>query len=269
MTPTRHQRRARERQRKQFHATLFREGLPAGDDPFPMMVLAHYLVGILGKSDGVTRASEAAAAAQRVFETSMKNHPPEQQLACQKGCSYCCHTNAVGATIPEILLLAKTIRVSGDNVARATKDKVRETNSITKGMDLFRRIELKSPCPLLVDNICSQYETRPLACRGYTSFSLAACEESFGNPLTEIPPSRVYVHFRSKCSVALWAALKAVGLPYRCYELNEALDIALETHDAEARWLLGEDMFSGVQVDETSEPHAEKLVEELIDGAMN
>ena len=30
------------------------------------------------------------------------------------------------------------------------------------------------------------------------------------------------------------------------YELNHALCVALETHDAEARWLKGEDVFAGV-----------------------
>jgi hypothetical protein len=42
------------------------------------------------------------------------------------------------------------------------------------------------------------------------------------------------------------AALTAVGLPSESYELNEAVAVALDTADAESRWLKGEDVLAGV-----------------------
>jgi hypothetical protein len=70
----------------------------------------------------------------------------------------------------------------------------------------------------------------------------------------------------------MWAALAASGLPADSYELNHAMLVALETPDAEKRWLNGEDVFAEVSCDRLLEgedaPRKQHLIEVLVAGAL-
>jgi len=67
-------------------------------------------------------------------------------------------------------------------------------------------------------------------------------------------------------------ALSAVGLSADSYELNHGVLVALETPDAEARWLKGEDVFAQVSCDRLNEgedaPRKQRVIELLIAGAL-
>jgi hypothetical protein len=54
--------------------------------------------------------------------------------------------------------------------------------------------------------------------------------------------------------MALRGAFLHAGLRLESYELNEALVVAIETEDAERRWLAGENIFAGVQQDPGPNP---------------
>ena len=43
-------------------------------------------------------------------------------------------------------------------------------------MDGYQRVCTKTACPLLVDDECSAYPVRPIACRVYHSLDLSDCE---------------------------------------------------------------------------------------------
>ena len=70
----------------------------------------------------------------------------------------------------------------------------------------------------------------------------------------------------------MWAALTAVELPSDSYELNEAVCVALEEPNAEARWLKGEDIFMRVGRMRLDTPeivaHNKKIIANLVAGAM-
>ena len=74
----------------------------------------------------------------------------------------------------------------------------------------------------------------------------------------------MYVLGRTSYAVAMAAGLRKAGLPHEAYEFNAALTRALETDDAERRWLSGENIFSDVlrqPTDVFTDPQAQRLYE--------
>jgi hypothetical protein len=128
---------------------------------------------------------------------------------------------------------------------------VRGSHAAVHGLSKEGRSRLR-PCVVLVDQLCSGYAARPIACRAFASFSLEKCEQAFRTGSDDIPIPGLNLPLRGACNQALWSALTRVGLPSQCYELTHGLLRVLEMPDAEHRWLTGEDVMAGVQVDEIS-----------------
>jgi Fe-S-cluster containining protein len=108
-----------------------------------------------------------------------------------------------------------------------------------------QRANNRIPCALLKDNMCSVYDARPGACRGFTSVSVSDCQTGFnGGPVYQ--HAAVWTSLRSAHKQALRRAMSAVGLPAEQYEFHHALRIALEIPDAENLWLQDNDISAGV-----------------------
>ena len=109
---------------------------------------------------------------------------------------------------------------------------------------------------MLVDNLCSAYEIRPLACRLAASRGADDYARSFHNLTKEdIPTPPIHLFARGAYGTALAVALKYSQLRYEAYEFNGALARALDRNDAEPAWLAGEDVFAGL-VRSPSDPFA-------------
>ncbi|MEI6328219.1 MAG: YkgJ family cysteine cluster protein [Pseudanabaena sp. ELA645] len=168
-------------------------------------------------------------------------------IDCQKGCSHCCNI-WVSISAPEVLFIAKIVREKG----QSSIDKVIAANEYTKNYDHDSRYDHPYPCPLLENNVCSIYSSRPKACRLAVSGDSKICERSYLNSTEEdIPTPMLYLSARYAYEIAFAASLKKVALPYAMYEFNAALVRAIETDDAEAKWLSGEDIFADVIRDPT------------------
>jgi hypothetical protein len=168
------------------------------------------------------------------------------RVDCKKGCAHCCRV-WVSATIPEVLFLAKSIRRRND---AALGERVSAAHRVTGGHDFISRQRLHHQCPLLADDLCSVYETRPVSCRFWASTNVAACLRVFRQSSGEtVPTPMSHLKGRGAYEIALSLALKHVGLPHYYYELNAALSRALERADAETAWLGGEDVFRDVRRD--------------------
>ena len=164
-------------------------------------------------------------------------------VACKKGCDHCCYV-WVSATAPEVLFIAKTIVSKSDP---ALRDRIRAAHMATARFSFDERDQHPYPCPLLVNHMCSIYETRPKACRLAASGNADICARAIHNLSNEdIPTPFMHMIARSSYAIALAAALKHSHLPYQAYEFAAALDRALGVNDAEQAWLAGEDIFSGV-----------------------
>ncbi len=259
---------------KQSMAAVSRRGIDlraAQSDQSWSVVAATRIMYDMLRGHSPARASSAAKWAHDFFEVSLKHNPSRHQIECAKGCAFCCHVS-VTALAPEIFLVASHIRQEYKNEADSILERVRAADRNTRGLSSFERATRRLPCGLLRDNCCTVYSARPSACRGLTSTSVRICERGFNGEDVQVLTPEVWTILRSAHKQAMWAALEAAELPTDSYELNQAICVALETPDAEKRWLLGEDVFAGVArqspANAAEAEHNKKIIDALVAGAL-
>jgi len=242
----RQQRRQRLRAVQKMAGEIEQTGLPLPLHMEHMGALAASLTEILGCSSDPQRASRAARLIHAVVEKSSARHRSAAgEIACRKGCAFCCKSY-VSATPPLIFAVADALRAGSDPAASG---RIRTAEQRTRELTLAARRAGHQPCALLLDDVCTVYEVRPLACRTFVSTNLAACEQW----APKIPMPEGFRRIRSACAQALLAAMRAQGLPLHSYELNHAVVVALDEPDAERRWLGGEDVFAPVARDDSAD----------------
>jgi Fe-S-cluster containining protein len=256
-------------------AEVSRRGLDlrasGSDQSWAVIAATRILLDVLeGKAP--TRASNAAKRAHEFFETSLKNNTSPEKIECAKGCAFCCHVT-VAATAPEVLLVANYIREHHKEDLAAVLERVRAADQQTRGLSSYQRAVKQIPCALLKEGACTVYGVRPGPCRGFTSTSKRACEQGFnGDQNAPVHTPAVWTNVRNAHMQALWAALAAAELPVERYEFHHALLVALETPDAEARWLKGEDIFASVAretlTDPVSNAQNKRVIDTLVAGAL-
>ena len=189
---------------------------------------------------------------------------PRDLIACGKGCSHCCYV-WVSARAPEVLLVKNALPA---RERAAIQEAIDRACSITASMNFDERSNQPNPCPLLKDNICQVYGSRPTTCQSAASTDSAICERSYRHLAGEdIPIPLFYVTLRSGYSLALAGALKHAGFPATAYEFNTALQVAMSRSDAETAWLSGEDVFAGVPCDPVGDPFTIHGNRQLYDAA--
>lgn len=242
---SRQQRRKLARERTKAGERSFATGLGTVPSRADIVGVAEVLRSKLAEAGNARRASEAAGLAQTLSETSLRAFPSAAQIACARGCSYCCY-GFVGVLPPEAFRVAEAVR-SGPGGSSAA-EAVRARAQPLRGLNPDERIGARLPCPMLVDGACSVYAVRPLVCRQTTSLSLPDCIEEFDgldrNGRIEI--SSTHLAHSSNAHVALLGALMAAQLPTDAYEFGAILDVVLAEPDCERRWLAGEDVFHGL-----------------------
>lgn len=166
-------------------------------------------------------------------------------VACAKGCSHCCHI-WVDAMPPEVFY---TVGRMGARQRQEALDRVNLAMAETDRKTFAERGGMVTPCPLLADNLCSIYPSRPINCRTAVSADASICERSYlAISGEDIPTPAVWFAVRQGYGFALQAALENAGLVASAREWNRCLHIALTEPDAEARWLAGEDVFAGAEI---------------------
>ena len=243
---------------------------PRPDQLWSVIACTRILMDILATKNP-TRASDAARRAHEFFEVSLKHNPSGYKIECAKGCSFCCHLR-VTAMAPEIFLLANHVRREFKNDFQAVLERVRAADRNSRGLSGRERAKHHFPCGFLADNACSVYAARPSSCRALTSVSVATCKRGYDGEEVEVLTPAVWTELRGAHNQAMWAALASAGLRYDSYELNHATLIALETPDAEARWLNGEDVFASVSREGADDPDdailKKRIADRLIAGAL-
>jgi hypothetical protein len=271
MSLSRQQRRAKLKENVQ---AVTRNGIDLDDSPagqlWSQVGLTRILIDILG-GRAPSRASDAARRAHEFFELSLARNPSNHRIECAKGCAFCCHMR-VTALAPEIFYAAGFVRKQFGATLEDVLGRIRATDSGARSLGARERPLRKIPCGLLLDNACSIYTARPSACRGLTSISVRTCERGFNGEDVNVQTPAVWTEIRRAHNQAMWAALVASGLPAHSYELNHAMRIALETPDAETRWLSGEDIFAEVDRDAllggADKERKQKLIDLLVAAAL-
>lgn len=264
---TRQQRRRIVRARLQSGERTLAKGLSPKPSAADMLGLVQVLAAKLTEPDNPRRAGEAAQLAHALSTRSLRAYPSSSVIACKKGCGYCCHS-FVAALPPEVFRLAQVVRASKSGSLDA--EAVVARAQPLRGLTPEQRFGAKLACPLLVEGMCSVYDSRPLVCRQTTSVSLPACIEEYdgvqGDGHVEISPT--HLAHASNAYVAMLAALIALGHSTQAYELGAMLEVALSSPDSEQRWVDGEDVFASIaapivrsrRVDQAAERLASELV---------
>lgn len=181
---------------------------------------------------------------QQESEGLVDNQLKSTNVDCKLNCTYCCH-NQVSLTPPEILLISEYIKNTfTKEEIKELKIRVDNLDKVIKGMNAFERKKAKEPCALLVDNKCSVYKVRPLACKGWNSMDVRDCEKAFNsgqdvNIQAFAPPLII----TNSVSVGISNTLHNTGLNADNLELNSALKVVLEKYNAGEKYLEGKNIF--------------------------
>src|SRR3954452_464221 len=190
------------------------------------------------------------------------------RVACRSGRTYCCMV-PVAASAPEVLAIATFVRERCDEERQAALDRRVEANiSATEGMDMSQRDCVRLDCPFLEAGKCTVYEVRPIACRGYSSYSVEDCREDFERPGTGVEGHAnglrelVYGAIREGLAIAC----KSASVEHRLLELVRAYKIASEDSTLAETWrsrpeafetATGESVFPGPWSDEIDQEFEE------------
>ena len=181
-----------------------------------------------------------------------------ENIACKKGCSWCCYKQ-VGVSPLEVFLIAehlknKRIKISLEDI----KLRLIALDQITNGLPSEARLSVQLPCAFLVEDSCSIYEVRPLACRGGNSIDADLCrrhvedmenvqkeEELEGRPywIHAVP-----FHVMRVLREGLTTGMKKWDLGQEKLELTAATRIALQEKDALENWIAGKDIFANGRI---------------------
>ena len=169
------------------------------------------------------------------------------EVACARGCSYCCHLR-VEIRPHEAFVLARHLQQNFD-APRRERALARITENLERIAPLApdEHVRAGIPCALLEEGVCSVYEARPAACRKYYSVSVSTCRDAFGDtsaPLTgELEDEDLRL---AGNAVALGYAkgLEDAGYDIELRELHYALRKALTEPKAEARYRRGKRPFA-------------------------
>lgn len=177
-----------------------------------------------------------------------------QSPACRAGCSHCCH-QAVGVTAPEALAIYDYLEATLDaDELAATANRIRAADQKTRGMSSAERHSPELPCPFLIEDRCSIYEVRPVACRGANSLDAEACARTLRDPGARarflegklsvpcfLEPIRAVHAVTAGLQLGLHELQRLAALPL---ELSAAMRILVDDPEgAPRRWLAGEDPF--------------------------
>jgi uncharacterized protein len=193
-----------------------------------------------------TLFNSAISCASAIIESVRQSDPPLQSLACEAGCAHCCYQYDVGATPFEVLHIATTILETYTEDERerlfarlATAEQRKQAHSLEDWGTA------KYPCPLLVDEKCSVYETRPFVCRAMNSYDGDRCRVNRETPRNDssVPMYSHQYDIAKFARTGIQQGLLDAGLQNDILELVPALRIALTTPDALIRWLSGEKVF--------------------------
>ncbi|MBG0812094.1 hypothetical protein IY145_22385 [Methylosinus sp. H3A] len=164
-------------------------------------------------------------------------------IACAGDCPACCVLRVV-ATAPEVFLVARFVTANQRALAQRGVDlpgRIAAINAFANGCSESARMSLRQPCPYIEAGLCLLYRLRPLACRGHASYDKNACLAATAGADADTSISTPHLVVRSLVQNALMSSLRSAGLSWRLYELNGAVALALNSAEAEKRWIEGDD----------------------------
>lgn len=166
---------------------------------------------------------------------------PQGKVECRRGCDFCCHRIVV-AGVFEAVAIAEHVRVG---FTQDQKDalKIRAEKYAADSLPFRdgRALMARPTCPFLIDGECSIYSVRPVACRGWNSYSAHACQARLRQPSPLIPQgdSR-QTGIAQSLLTTCGRALAALDLAHHFVDLGLAAGVMAKEADLTDRYLNGE-----------------------------
>lgn len=168
------------------------------------------------------------------------------ELACARGCNYCCHQR-VEIRPYEAFVLADHIRARMTQAEQLdVKRRLAANAAHIAPLAALQHTQAGIPCALLIDGACSVYEARPAACRKYYSLSVVTCRSAFEKPAEPLVGPLEDDDLRLAGNAVALGFAKGVeesGRDANRYELHAALLAALENPKAARRYRDGKKAF--------------------------
>lgn len=192
----------------------------------------------------------AAAFATELTDAMRGESRVHERIACQAGCGWCCHVLVV-VSAAEALRVADFLRKTlAEPELAAVRERLARLDERTRGLSREARADTRLPCALLVDFSCSVHPARPLRCRSWNSLDLDRCKAEHERPREgHLEIENVQWEVTRAVAAGIADGIVDRGLDGARLEMTAAVRIALETPDAEARWLRGEAVFAGAAVE--------------------
>jgi Fe-S-cluster containining protein len=207
------------------------------------------VIMLFEQARGVAQARQVAQQTTWLAAQLVEQLVDRQAIDCRAGCAWCCSL-FVSATALEIIQIADYLGANRtpDDIA-ALRERLAEREQLLAGKSAAQRSAARLPCVLLVNQQCSIYPVRPLACGSWTSTSAQRCEESWQlHWSATITANQMQLWLYGGVMLGLREGLDAYGLDSEQLDLAGALRIALDTPDTAARWLAGQPIFAAARV---------------------
>lgn len=219
--------------------------LYGGTDAGPRPGTREAVFGALGNGWSPARVADVVGLGiDETVGTIAKHGYPGGTPACARGCSHCCHQR-VEVTAPEALAIAKHLRETWDDDARA----VLATRLDETATRMRERASHRDPvaCAFLAhDGTCLIYTARPHACRRGHSLDAEVCRVAKEDPTSQvlIPDNTTLSWNTAAVILGYREGFARAQRPLGALEMNAAVAIASGESDAEERWMRGEDVFA-------------------------
>lgn len=179
-----------------------------------------------------------------VLATTIEGHKVE--VACSRGCSYCCSLRVQVQPYEAFTLAAWLKRNFSPERLAQVVERLRGNAARTRELGEEARKRTNIPCALLgPDGACTAYEARPAQCRRYHSTNVAPCK-AFHESHDETLEATMHPAVSHNADVIITQgrhAVRAAGLDDASVDMNEALLEALENPKAWRRWRDGKKAF--------------------------
>lgn len=181
---------------------------------------------------------------QSIFDFTIERmsamFPPAEPIACEQGCTFCCHLLFFTDALTVFLAADRLQKDCSPDALEALKSRLNEFIDNGYGLTQVPR----PPCPVLADGLCMAYDVRPLVCRAQNSFRVSECEEKYHGKLDMVVAHDVPLNTWTVMLEGISVGFAEAGLAgNESLEFVTALRIVLETPDAMDMWIAGEPIF--------------------------
>lgn len=172
------------------------------------------------------RTKALMSVSDKLIEDSLSN-PNQVQPVCKPGCDFCCKKMRISISEQEAFLIMKSL---GSLPTKILK-KIKENASFLKATG-------KDQCALLIGGKCSIYESRPITCRAYRSYSVQECKDHFANGKNISQATILAYPFDDAIRYSFWVASSVREEQYT-FELNSFLRHNLCDENRFSEWQRG------------------------------